>query len=210
MSLPALGSYLCLHGAWHAAVRPDRPVLGSDLQPRVPAGATAATVLLWQLGRLRVRSAGTLLDVQIDGRVQQQGWIPLAPQGGHGHRWARTQPPQPRPGEDPLGGSAGAGEVPSGRRLGPSAAISSASCQASAANERTGERVRAAGGSTAGGPAPAPAPGTSPEGPLPPWARKVGDPETGGPNPFPSGEVLGTGQTDPSVSPGPSLLQDRQ
>ena len=43
-----------------------------------------------------------------------------------------------------------------GRRLGPPAAISGASSQASSANERTGERVRAAGRSTAGGPAPAP------------------------------------------------------
>lgn len=77
--------------------------------------------------------------------------------------------------------------------------MSDASGQASSANERTGERVRAAGRSAAGGPAPTPGTrrGTPPAGPL------LCAPGDGGPSPCPAREVLG------QVGQAPSALNRR-
>lgn len=93
LSLPDLGPCLCLHGAWHAAVRPatlSQTVTWSRGSPRGHSSHSPARPAACAQ---RCDSGGCA-----DGRVQQQRWIPVAPQGGHGYRWARTQPPQPWPG----------------------------------------------------------------------------------------------------------------
>lgn len=101
---------------------------------------------------------------QADGRV------------GKGAGGREPGPWSPGPGRAPSRAVQGRERHRPGRRLGPPAAISSASGQASSANERTGERVRAAGGSAAGGPAPAVWHHTSPAGPVPLRTRRSGGP----------------------------------
>lgn len=117
-------------------------------------------------------------------------------QGGDGRRWVRTC----EGARAPSCAAQGRERHRPGRRLGPPAAISNASGQASSANERTGERVRAAGRSKAGGPAPTPGTrhGTPPAGPLPLCSRRWG----AQPMPCQGGAGTGGAGTIGTQSPG--------
>lgn len=114
LSLPASGPCLCLLGTLQSELTTlSWTATWSRGSPR----ASAATALPRQLGR-------SLGAACADVRLQQQGWVLLAPQVGMG-TGGRAPAPAPRPGEDPSGAAQGRDRD----GLGPSAAISGASCQ---------------------------------------------------------------------------------